>query len=84
MPAPSGPAVRSGGGRAGGTAGTGRPSRWSYSQRVHVEVLDGWTATATLVATGFFDAGFGRFLVSPGFGGAAALVGGGRGVRRGP
>jgi len=25
---------------------------------------------------GFFDAGFGRFLISPGFGGAAALLGG--------
>lgn len=28
------------------------------------------------VARGFFDAGLGRFLVSPGFGGASALLGG--------
>lgn len=31
---------------------------------------------APSAASGFFDAGLGRFLVSPGFGGAAALVGG--------
>jgi hypothetical protein len=33
-------------------------------------------STGTLVVQGFFDAGIGRFLVSPGCGGAAALVGG--------
>lgn len=35
-------------------------------------------STATAVATpgpGFWDAGFGRFLISPGFGGLAALLG---------
>ena len=32
--------------------------------------------TATVLAAGFYDAGLGRFLVSPGFGGAAALLGG--------
>ena len=32
--------------------------------------------TTAVLAVGFYDAGLGRFLVSPGFGGAAALLGG--------